>query len=362
MRPGTTRELAVGLGVALIGALLTAVPVSGQETLERTPNLSGGWVGYPGLLQVNLPYRFTTAPDGGEILGFPTFELALGLPPPAVVGGRLAHRSPTVPDRPDEWEVFARYRLLGQAHGAWADVTALAGYNGAARSVDAELAAARWVGPARVLAAARAMSDAYDAGEARFAVAGGAVIHPLARAAPIALAVDLATPLDRDGGERVAWSIGVQVGVSFTTHTLSLFATNTTSSTLQGVSRGDGRTRYGFEFTAPIPLGRFLGWYVPREEAMRAVVPVEAPPAEGLYRAEARNYLFFPARIEVPAGTIIEWTNGDDVVHTVTAADRSWDSGGIPPGERWSARFDLPGRYPFLCSPHPFMRGIVIVR
>ncbi|MGH7542680.1 MAG: plastocyanin/azurin family copper-binding protein [Gemmatimonadota bacterium] len=30
-------------------------------------------------------------------------------------------------------------------------------------------------------------------------------------------------------------------------------------------------------------------------------------------------------------------------------------------GEGFSRRFDEPGRYPFHCTPHPFMKGVVIV-
>jgi plastocyanin len=347
--------------VALWGVLLSTAPVAGQETLARTPNLSGGWIGPTGMLQVHLPYRFTTVPGGSAIVGVPTFELGLGLPGKTLAGVRFAHGSPTVPGRPNEWEAFGRLHALAQARGAPVDLHAGAAYNGAARSVDGELGLARWLGPARLLAAGRAMTDPYEGDGARFALAAGAVVHPLARRAPIALAGDVATLLDRSGGERIAWSVGVQLGASYTTHTLSVFATNTATSTLQGVSRGDGRVRYGFELTAPIPVGRFLGWYVPREAAMEAVV-TDAPPAAGMYRAEARNYLFLPIRIEVAAGTTVEWTNADEMVHTVTATDGSWNSRAIPPGARWRARFDQPGIYPFLCSPHPFMQGVVIVR
>jgi plastocyanin len=31
-------------------------------------------------------------------------------------------------------------------------------------------------------------------------------------------------------------------------------------------------------------------------------------------------------------------------------------------GESWSAKFDKPGRYAYICDPHPYMRGVVVVR
>jgi plastocyanin len=64
----------------------------------------------------------------------------------------------------------------------------------------------------------------------------------------------------------------------------------------------------------------------------------------------------------VPAGTTVEWTNGDAVVHTVSADDASFNSGAIAPGATWRATFTRPGTYAYHCGPHPFMKGVVIVR
>jgi plastocyanin len=50
------------------------------------------------------------------------------------------------------------------------------------------------------------------------------------------------------------------------------------------------------------------------------------------------------------------------VIHTVTAEDGSFDSGPIESGQRWARVFSTPGRFPFHCTPHPFMRGEIVVR
>jgi plastocyanin len=356
-----TRTLSIAAAVVSL-VVASALLAQAQETLERTPALSGGWVGQNGVGHLNVPYRFTTRPGTtGEVVGSPTFELSLGLPWHALAGGRFAHQSPTVPARPNEWEIFARRTLLGEDRGAPLDLGLSAGFNGAARSLDGEMSLARWTGPLRLLGAARVMSDGYGSGDPRIALAGGAVLHPAPGRLPLAVAADAASLLDRGSQERLAWSAAVQLGLSFTDHTLSVFVTNTGSSTLQGLSRGDDRVRLGFELTIPIPAGRFVGWFVSREEARRAVV--EPPDAvDRVVRAEATRYLFSPKRIEIGVGTVIEWTNNDTMVHTVTAEDGSWNSGAIAPGETWRARFDAPGTYPFLCAPHPFMKGVVIVR
>jgi plastocyanin len=59
---------------------------------------------------------------------------------------------------------------------------------------------------------------------------------------------------------------------------------------------------------------------------------------------------------------VVEWKNDDPLAHTVTADDGSWDSGLIQPGATWRRTFDRPGTYPFHCTPHPFMKGVVVVR
>jgi plastocyanin len=159
----------------------------------------------------------------------------------------------------------------------------------------------------------------------------------------------------------VAWNVALNLGISFTTHTISVFATNTASGSLQGRTRGDTYTRFGLSFTAPIAVGRLLGMMVSRETAARAVATrVAAVP--GAVVADIYRYAYPQSRLEVARGTVIEWTNRDAVMHTVSADDGSWDSGAIQPGERWRARFDEPGIYAFHCGPHPFMKGTVIVR
>lgn len=65
--------------------------------------------------------------------------------------------------------------------------------------------------------------------------------------------------------------------------------------------------------------------------------------------------------LTVPAGTTVTWTNEDGMMHTVTAADGSFDSGFLNEGDTFSYTFDEPGEYEYFCSPHPWMRAKVIV-
>lgn len=64
----------------------------------------------------------------------------------------------------------------------------------------------------------------------------------------------------------------------------------------------------------------------------------------------------------IPVGTTVTWTNDDPgVMHTVTAADGSFDSGMLQAGATWSHTFDTPGTFDYFCTPHPWMKARVTV-
>src|SRR2546427_251431 len=72
-----------------------------------------------------------------------------------------------------------------------------------------------------------------------------------------------------------------------------------------------------------------------------------------------------PATITVVVGVnnTVVWTNNDSVFHTVTATDRSFNSGTIFSGQTWSHTFTQPGTYSYyFCQYHPWMKGTLIVQ
>ena len=350
--PGSTMTL-------LAAALLAAAPLAAQSTLERTPNVTGGWIDLPWQLHLTTPTRFAGSREGEGTAVLPSLSATLGLPASALAGITFAPRSGVLPGGGDEWEVFGRYLSFDRRHGLPFDITGQVGYNLDAGSLDTEIGISRRLGAVRLLGAFRGMTDAYDEGTG-YALAAGAVLNPLPRSLAVALTGDVATRLDRAGGESVAWSAGVSVGVPYTAYTASAFATNTRSATLQGRSRGGTRTLFGLELTIPIGIGRTLGTVVPREAAGRAVeAGATAAPS---VRADIEVYAYVPSRIVIAAGSTVEWTNRDEVVHTVSAEDGSWESGAIESGATWRVTFTEPGIYPYYCGPHPYMKGAVIVR
>ena len=60
----------------LAGALLAPAAAQGQLVTDRTPNLSGGWVGDPGVAYFNFLHRFEHGdPPTRKVVNFPTFLL-----------------------------------------------------------------------------------------------------------------------------------------------------------------------------------------------------------------------------------------------------------------------------------------------
>lgn len=346
-----------------------------QSLLDRPPNLSGGWVVSTGTVQFNFVHRLqrTDAPER-KVSNTPTFLMALGLPASSMVGFAYATNSSLSPRYPNEWEFLARIAVLSELVGAPLDVTAQLGYNLSAEGLDGELAVAKLFGPVRLLAAGRSLSNPFASGR-ELAAAGGIVIR-LSRF--LAVAGDVATVFDRPAAreEKAAWSAGVHIAIPNTPHTLSLHATNANTATLQGMSRGGGTTRYGFEFTIPINLARYFGSQraepqpVPPSPAAEPGAPnrpdstpsvaLAAPPRT--VRAAMKNLAYLPGKLEIAAGTTVAWKNDDPLDHSVTALDKSFDSGLIESGATWRWTFSRPGTYHVICTPHPFMRITIVVK
>jgi nitrite reductase (NO-forming) len=71
---------------------------------------------------------------------------------------------------------------------------------------------------------------------------------------------------------------------------------------------------------------------------------------------------YVPNVLMVPLGATVTWTNNDPgMVHTVTAADGSFDSGMLNAGQSFSFTFDKPGDFDYACTPHPWMKGRISV-
>jgi plastocyanin len=73
------------------------------------------------------------------------------------------------------------------------------------------------------------------------------------------------------------------------------------------------------------------------------------------------KFAYQPRVLRVAAGTVVTFVNRDGEPHTITAVDRSFDSGALDGKTSWSHGFHKPGKYVFLCGFHPYMRGAIVV-
>ena len=80
------------------------------------------------------------------------------------------------------------------------------------------------------------------------------------------------------------------------------------------------------------------------------------PPATGL---TIKNFAFTPNPFSAKAGDVITITNADTTDHTVTADDRSFDTGSFQ-GKK-TITLGAAGTVAFHCNIHDYMKGVIQV-
>ena len=338
---------------ALAASLLLPSAGGAQSVLNRTPNLSGGWVGQGGTVYFNFMHRFHKTGDINKIVNWPGFLLSYSFANLFMAGGQYTSFSRLDPADFNEYEWFLRFAPLAPGQDLPFSAALTGAYNTAAESFDGELALGVPVGRATFHGALRAFSDLYGAGEARMAVGAGL---DLSITDHFGLAGDIVTPLSKRDNEEYAWGAALQFEIPNTPHSFSLQVANTNSSTLQGSSSRTilGRTgpRWGFEFTVPITLSRYFG------SGGGADVTITADTA----RVAIRDFEFAITRLVIRPGTTVVWVNEGNVAHTSTADSGAWNSPMLSNGESYSRVFNDVGEFSYYCAPHPFMRAAIVVQ
>lgn len=347
-------------------ALLTviaAAPLGAQSLLYRPPNLGGTWVPDGGVVQFNFVHRFYVDPGPDHaVVNFPNFTFAAGFGHQLAVGARFATRSILVgsgsgSSSTNETELYGRWRLYGAEGRPGFGVAITPAYNLLAKSLDGELDLDWTRGSLTLHGAARAMSRRLgQQGNAAAAFAGGLNARLTQY---VALSADVGSFVSPT--VRAAWSAAINFLIPGSPHTFSLQASNAISGTIQGNSEGISSPKnvlYGFEFTIPLHLKRFSPWFHGRPKPVTLGAPAGTPVA-----AEIRisSLKFATDTVRIAPGQSVRWVNGDPVEHTVSF-DVEPGSPLIPPNASYIHRFDKPGAYPYHCTPHPFMTGVVIVR
>ncbi len=74
------------------------------------------------------------------------------------------------------------------------------------------------------------------------------------------------------------------------------------------------------------------------------------------------NFAFSPAALTIAVGDTVNWTNNQNVTHTVTSDTGSELSGNLAPGAQYLHVFTTAGSFPYHCTIHTFMTGSVTVQ
>lgn len=75
------------------------------------------------------------------------------------------------------------------------------------------------------------------------------------------------------------------------------------------------------------------------------------------------SWVYDPSEITISKGETVTWRNLGKLSHTVTtaAATKVFDSSGIAPGASWKYTFNTEGTFAYICTLHPWMKGLIKV-
>ena len=77
---------------------------------------------------------------------------------------------------------------------------------------------------------------------------------------------------------------------------------------------------------------------------------------------DIQKFQFTPRELTVAPGDTVTWTNRDETPHTVSATDHAFLSKALDTDDHYERTFVNEGDYPYVCTLHPFMTGVVHVR
>jgi plastocyanin len=95
-------------------------------------------------------------------------------------------------------------------------------------------------------------------------------------------------------------------------------------------------------------------------DGSRPVTAAKAPRDAGARAVTMPDLSFAPRTTTVRAGQSVTWRNTSKVTHNVKGP--GFFSRVIEPGATYRHWFAKPGRYAYVCTFHPGMRGTVVVR
>ncbi|HUG14309.1 MAG TPA: ScyD/ScyE family protein [Thermomicrobiales bacterium] len=105
------------------------------------------------------------------------------------------------------------------------------------------------------------------------------------------------------------------------------------------------------------------GTYTNVQPTPTPIAGAEAPVVtiEIIEPTDAMAWTFEPNVVTIQVGQTVEFVNGGRIVHTATARNGAFDTGNMRGGESVIIQINEPGTYEYICTPHPWMVGTIIV-
>ena len=95
--------------------------------------------------------------------------------------------------------------------------------------------------------------------------------------------------------------------------------------------------------------------------AVAALLIGGADAAPVVHTVTIDGFEFHPPEVTVGKGDVVVWVNKDPVPHTATAKDAALDSGAIAANGSFRFTATREGRFDYVCTLHPTMKGVLVV-
>ncbi len=74
------------------------------------------------------------------------------------------------------------------------------------------------------------------------------------------------------------------------------------------------------------------------------------------------DFQFSPGSVTINVGDTVTWSNSGPTPHSSTSTGGVWDTGIMDAGQSGSHTFTEAGTFSYICTPHPNMKGTIVVQ
>jgi len=89
---------------------------------------------------------------------------------------------------------------------------------------------------------------------------------------------------------------------------------------------------------------------------------VPSPRTAGARLVTIKGFAYEPGTLTLKRGTTLEVTNKDSEPHTLTADDKSFDTGDLNKNHSKTITLTTAGTFHYYCRLHPYMKGTITVQ